>query len=132
MTDDLQALIPKGKSDVETARAAVEAGYPKVAPILPQLFVWMQDFNWPVAHVLAPFFVSIGAPILVEIRRVLGTDDGMWKYWALMIAESLPSHVRVELRPDLLRIVEQPTPDETVDGVAESAAELLALIDGDT
>lgn len=132
MTDDLRALIPRGKSDVEIARAAVEAGYPKVAPILPQLFEWMQDFNWPVAHVLAPFFVSIGTPILGEIRRVLGTDDGMWKYWALMIAEALPPQVRMELRPDLVRIVEHPTPDETADEVVERAAELLALIDGDT
>lgn len=122
---DLESLLPRHKSDVERARAAVAAGYPKVAPILPQLFQWMQDFNWPVAHVLAPFFVSIGHPILEEVRRVLATNDGLWKYWALHIVEALPLSERAELREQLERIVHRPTPDEIAGEVAEIAKEIL-------
>jgi hypothetical protein len=81
--DHLRNLIPTSKVDIERAAAAVEAGYPEVAPILGELIGWLQDYNWPVAHVLAPFLASIGAPLVPHVWHVLLTDDGVWKYWVI-------------------------------------------------
>jgi hypothetical protein len=50
--------IPKNKGVLAAAQAAIDIGYPGVAPILPQLLEWLQDYNWPVAHMLAPFLAS--------------------------------------------------------------------------
>lgn len=62
-THTMQHLIPQGKADLDRARAAVETGYPAVAPILAELTTWLQNCNWPVAHILIPFLASIGAPM---------------------------------------------------------------------
>src|SRR5262249_44528772 len=58
----LLALLPTGKHDVASARALVALGYPAVAPVLPQLLEWVQDINWPVAAVLAPFSRALARP----------------------------------------------------------------------
>ena len=79
----LSQLVPKDKLDLDTARAAVEAGYPLIAPILPDLLQWLQDCNWPVAHVLAPFLASIGEPLVPHVANVMEGDDYVWKYWMI-------------------------------------------------
>ena len=78
-------LVPRHKSDLEWADTAVGAGYPAVDPILGELLEWLQDYNWPVAHVLAPFLSGIGpVPSIVEhIRTILASDDNIWKYYLL-------------------------------------------------
>ncbi|CNH01947.1 DUF5071 domain-containing protein [Yersinia pekkanenii] len=80
---ELYALIPKDKMDIETAKKAVNYGYPGVAPILPVLIYWMQDLNWPVAQELAPFLAKIGAPLKQPVLNVLKTQDTIWKYWVV-------------------------------------------------
>lgn len=76
--DHIQDLVPTHKKDLERAEAAVKAGYPAVEPILGRLIEWLQDCNWPVAHVLAPFLESVGAPLVPHIWRVLRTNDDIW------------------------------------------------------
>jgi len=77
MGDGMRDLIPAAKDDLATARRAIEPGYPTVAPILSELFRWLQDGNWPIFSVLAPFLVRIGLPIAEEVRRILSTDDDL-------------------------------------------------------
>src|SRR4051794_23281462 len=78
---DVQHLIPQNKFDLKRAQAAVEVGYPAVAPILPELLEWLQDYNWPVAHILAPFLASIGEPLVPH-----GSPRS--KPWATLAAQS--------------------------------------------
>ena len=80
----LRELLPHEKGDTERAEAIVALGYPAVAPILPDLIEWLQDCNWPVAHVLSPFLAQIGLPLLPPVRAVLATNDYQWKYWVLL------------------------------------------------
>ncbi len=55
--------LPQDKYDTEAATALVGAGWESIAPVMPQILTWMQDLNWPVAHILQPFLVSVrGAP----------------------------------------------------------------------
>jgi hypothetical protein len=46
---------------------------------------WLQDYNWPVAHVLAPFLRGMGPvdPLVAVVRAILDGDDSVWKYHVL-------------------------------------------------
>jgi len=126
MPTDPRLLIPKDKCDIATAKAAVAAGFPAVEPILPQLLEWIQDVNWPVAHVLLPFFRTIGRPLIPEVRRIFATDDDVWKYWVLTnLVDYWPPDLIAEVRTDLERFDRNPTPGETKEEVALEAREVL-------
>lgn len=58
----LTARLPKHSGDTEGARELVALGYPVLAPVLPQLFRWLETGDSPVALVLRPFFAELGAP----------------------------------------------------------------------
>ena len=128
MTDELRKLLPKNKLDDENAKALVKLGYPAVAPVLPELFECIQDINWPIALVIAPFLSTIGEAAFPEIRRILGTTDGTWKYWVLHVVENMANETIIGLRDDMLRIVNNPTKDEIDDEVVDKALEILARL----
>jgi hypothetical protein len=125
MPSDASALVPRDKFDVVRAEAAVAAGYPAVGPVLPSLLEWLQDMNWPVARVLAPFAASIGAPLESNLREILSGPDLVWKYWIIsqVIAKS-PELQRI-FRAELHRLVEHPTEPELREELNEVAQEAL-------
>jgi len=124
--DHIQDLIPTHKSDLQRAEAAIKAGYPAVEPILGRLIEWLQDYNWPVAHVLAPFLESVGAPLVPHIWHVLRTNDDIWKYWVIgILIQSLPKEAAVEFRPELERLAYNPEPNERTEELDEQAREAL-------
>ena len=125
MQNDIRTLIPQNKFDTERANQVVAAGYPAIEPILPDLLEWIQDCNWPVAQVLAPFLGTIGAPLIPHIRKILATDDNMWKYWALTYLVQNSPDVAAELREELQRYADSPTPGEAAEGLNEIAQNIL-------
>jgi hypothetical protein len=126
----LRAMLPKDRHDVASAAAIAALGYPAVAPLLPDLLSWLQDYNWPVARALAPFLAAVGEPVLPEVRRILASDDEMWKYWVLVaVVAAMPAAVAGLLRPELVRMATQPTPGEVTDEVNLAAREILDAID---
>jgi hypothetical protein len=131
-TGDLREFLPKHKKDVSNADRAVSLGYPAIAPILPELFEWLRDCNWPVSRIIAPFLASIGEPVIPEIRIILQSDDDIWKYWVLeqIVAESTPEVAR-GLYDELIRIVTGPTLGEVAEDVAEIAQEILEKLEND-
>ena len=106
------SLVPKSKSDLETANRAVAAGYPAVKPVLGDLIVWLQDYNWPVAHVLAPFLAEIGIPLVPYIDRVFATTDETWKYWMIVCLISNNDDLFEHYKQKLTRYAEQPTDND--------------------
>jgi hypothetical protein len=126
MVESLQDLIPTNKHDLDRARAAVEAGYPAVDPILGGLMEWLQDDNWPVARILTPFLQSIGAPLVPHIWDVLRTNDNVWKYWVIgVLIPSLPEDVAAEFRPELERLGYSPQLHERTEELDERARGVL-------
>ncbi len=118
--------LPRDKFDTEAANEIACAGWPHIEPIASQLLGWLQDANWPVAKVLTPALVKIGAPLGPYVRQVLQTGDETWKYHMVeqLVAQS-PELARA-LRPDLERIALSPTQQELaeqVDCVARKALE---------
>jgi hypothetical protein len=131
MSDDIKNLVPRYKHDVERAEAAIKAGYPKVAPILPDLLEWLQDMNWTVAKPLAPFLASIGEPLIPHIRDILKTDDNIWKYWVLSYVVAESTELAKAFRPELERFVKSPSEDERAEGLNEIALEILERLNGE-
>ena len=124
--NEIHSLIPQGKDDIERANAVVAAGYPTVAPILPDLLTSLQDCNWPIAHVLAPFLLSIGSPLIPHIHNIMNTDDEVWKYW-IMVAIMRESHeVAQAFREELERLAYSPTLREMAEELNEEAQFTLA------
>jgi hypothetical protein len=123
--EDIRSLVSQHKSDIERAEAAIAAGYPAVGPILPELLMWLQDYNWPVAHTLAPFLASIGAPLIPHIRTIMATDDEIWKYWVMGIIMGDSPEVAAAFREDLERIAYAPTERETREELDDRARDLL-------
>jgi hypothetical protein len=123
--DDLRDLLPQDKCDTERAEALVALGFPAVAPVLSELVEWLQDYNWPVAHVLAPFLASLGAPLVPQVRDVLDTDDHVWKYWVLgcIVAESPAVFEAVQLQVRQAALA--PDGDEDDEAVREQARQVL-------
>jgi hypothetical protein len=126
--ESLQDLIPNSKYDLDRARAAVEAGYPAVDPILGGLLEWLQDDNWPVARILTPFLQSIGAPLVPYIWHVLRTNDDVWKCWVIgVLIPSLSEDVAAEFffRPELERLGYSPQFHERTEELDERARGVL-------
>ena len=121
----LRELLPHEKGDTERAEAIVALGYPAVAPILPDLIEWLQDCNWPVAHVLSPFLAQIGLPLLPPVRAVLATNDYQWKYWVLLrLVEPSPDLV-FALHDEITRLAVHPTAAEILEELDYVAQEIL-------
>ena len=126
MTEEIKDLLPKDKLDVDRAKAIVKRGYPAVAPILKELMEWVQDGNWPVFHVLAPFLSSIGAPLVPEVKRVLVSDDYEWKMSVLMGIVSRSDEIARAVKDELVVLANAKTPW----GLDETAQEILEKIAG--
>lgn len=118
-----------GKGDIKTLDRLIDIGYPGVAPVLPFMIEWLQDMNWPVAHRLEQFLISIGQPVLAEVRRVFATDDEVWKYWCIGLLSGLDLSIVEEMRPELTELAFRPTPAEEHEEVAQEARELLQRMD---
>lgn len=122
MTD---SLVPKSKFDLESANRAVAAGYPAVEPVLADLVEWLQDYNWPVAHVLAPFLADIGIPLVPQIDHVFTTNDETWKYWMIVCLISHNDELYEHYKTRLIELAEHPSESDRVDELDEVARELL-------
>jgi hypothetical protein len=119
--------LPQSKHDLERAHALVALGFPGVEPVLPRLLEWIQDMNWPVAQVLAPFLAEIGRPLAPHIRQVLQTDDLAWQDYILSGVVLASPELIEELRPQIERLALHPTPIELADGITFTARWVLGL-----
>ena len=125
MHPDLQACLTRHKADVPAAEAATLRGWPAVEPLTMSLLEWLQDINWPVAQVLAPFFATVGTDLAPYVRPVLESQDDVWKYHVI---ESVVSHsvsLTQALEGELRRIAQSPTPSEHAEEVHRVAREAL-------
>ena len=103
------SLIPRSKFDLEAANRIVNAGYPAVKPVLSELLEWLQDYNWPVAKVLAPFLAGIGSPLIAHIDHVFSTSDDTWKYWMIVCLISRNDDLFAHYKPKLIQYAENPS-----------------------
>lgn len=120
--NDLKSLLPKHRLDETNAIAITSLGYPAVDSVLPDLLYWLQDYNWPVAKVIAPFLATIGTPLIPHLRDILMTTDDEWKYWIMTLIIAKSPEVTQGLQPELNRLATHSTQSEkssTLDVIAQ-------------
>jgi Domain of unknown function (DUF5071) len=125
----IEDLVPTHKLDLERAQAAVAAGYPRVVPILDDLLMCIQDVNWPVARVLLPFLAGLGSPLVPHVRRILSSEDHVWKYNVIAFVIAECETLRREFEPELCRLVASPTEVEKIEELPIVAADALGRLE---
>jgi hypothetical protein len=123
---DQAGVVPTNKSDIAAAERAVALGWPGAELVISELLEWIQDYNWPVAHTLAPFLASVGRPLARYLRPIFDGDDEVWTYWVInAVLANAPDELFEEFTPLLVRIAEHPTPGERTEELDEVAATVL-------
>ncbi len=114
------------KFDIEKAEKLKSYSYKEIAPIIPDLLMWLQDMNWPVAPVIAKYLRSISEELSDEIIRILNGKDEMWKYWTI---EVFGIRSEKKLDPKIIEILHSiaytPSPEEKEYEVDLQAIEAL-------
>ncbi len=122
--------IPKDKHDLESIKKLSEFEYPYYKPILPSLFEWIQDINWPVAQKIVPLLLKAGIDTIPHIKHIFQTDDYVWQYWTItFVVDKFEGNLRNEileaLRFDLERLAYNPTDEEKKEELDIAAKEVL-------
>ncbi|WP_211232013.1 DUF5071 domain-containing protein [Pseudoduganella violaceinigra] len=116
-------MMPADKFDTSTVQEIVASG----DATDPGLLEWVQDLNWPVARVLAPFLASAGSIVAPGIRLVLESSDDTWKSSLVSGVVVNSKELIVLLQPELKRIANAPTYGERAEGLDQLVIELLKL-----
>jgi Domain of unknown function (DUF5071) len=83
----IKKLVPKDKHDMDFD-AILDFHwfyYEELKPIIPDLLTWLQDLNWPVAKPISGHLKTMLPDILTELRPILESEDGVWKYNILKV-----------------------------------------------
>ncbi|WP_127530095.1 DUF5071 domain-containing protein [Paenibacillus kobensis] len=130
----IKEFIPKNKFDYEAINKlkSIDPARYNLQPIMSQLFEWIQDINWPVAQELCPVLASLKPEdIIPHIKMVLQSGDDCWQYACIQfLIPALPTEVKLEIAPDLLRIIKAPTTNEKLCEIDETAREIYEDIIG--
>jgi hypothetical protein len=128
MRSDVRSSVPRHKLDLEAAESATQLAFAEIEPIVPALLEWLQDPNWPVAHVIAPYFAKVGEPLAPFVRRIFDGADGGWKYSLIYSVVMESRNLCAALESDLRRLADEPTADDEKEEVNLAAAEALAWL----
>ena len=127
--EDLFKLLPEDKYDIDNFQLLQNLGYPIVEAVLFQLFEWIQDMNWPVAQEIAPFLALGGDSIIPHVKKILKSDDGIWKYWTLnFVMDEVPISVLKNIKKELEYLIENKTDKDIREEVDILAKKLLKKI----
>jgi len=120
---------PKGTWS-EQARRICQGNAPYIGQQIPALLCWLEDYNWPGAHNIAHFLLSMGKPVVPHVRRILQqSEDLQWKYWLVLVfALNWPQDYVREIRDEVLSLA-RGGDDNEVHLIALEAAIKANMID---
>ncbi|MBP2243270.1 hypothetical protein J2Z40_003869 [Cytobacillus eiseniae] len=126
---DYTNLLPRNKHDFDRVDQLKKMNRIELLPLLPGLLEWIQDMNWPIAHEVAELLLTFPNEMVPLIQDVFATNDEIWKYWCLdILIKRLPKEIKVQLKDELIRLVERPTVGEKYEELDEMASEILSTI----
>ncbi|WP_313804310.1 DUF5071 domain-containing protein [Cytobacillus sp.] len=122
--------LPKNKHDFDQVYKLKKMDRTELLPLLPGLMEWVKDMNWPIAHEVAELLITFPNDIVPLIKEVLCTNDDVWKYWCLeILVKRLPEGLGMDLKSELINLVERPTAGEKLEELDEIAMEILRTIE---
>ncbi|WP_139293597.1 DUF5071 domain-containing protein, partial [Mycobacterium tuberculosis] len=116
-------------SDFETLNRLKACEKNVVRPLIPELFDWLQDINWPISSDLSDILLNFDDELIPHIRKVLQSDDGTWKYSILIkLVCKMSISNRVKLIPDLKKLSASKESYDLDEGLDELSMEILESI----
>lgn len=122
---NVKELVPKHKFDDSNIEKLYMLTDEEIKPIIYDLLVWLQDYNWPVADKVLKVLLEREDLVLPHIKYILKKDDfktnsekddyDMWKIWLMiLLIPSFNKEHKEELEQDLLYLINNNKIDEDV------------------
>lgn len=125
----IRELIPNDKHDLDSVWRLQQYTAVEIADILPELFEWLQDINWPVAKELTKVLPKYGNVLIPHIEVALTSGDPQWQFSLLQfLIRELPKETSILLSDTILRIADAPTQSEILEDIHILARETLEVI----
>ena len=126
----IKTFVPKHKTDWNFDKACdfLWYEYQELKPIIPELLMWLQDYNWPVAIPIAHHLQKMLPDILPELMPILEGNDSTWKYWILKIffIETKSEHWK-NIQTTIEQLAFNPSENDKKDEVNLLALEILNI-----
>lgn len=121
--------VPKHKFDYETVERIRNTDPEIIKPVLPYIFEWLEDINWPVAQELVKVLVRFDDLIIPFIKDLIHRPDGLREYSVYFFMLPLLTDTQLTLLKDELeRIAYFPSKFESEEGYFEIAEKYLQKI----
>lgn len=121
-------MIPRHKFDKLAVLRLQLSTRKEIIPILPELLVWIQDMNWPIAPKIVELLRAYPIETVPHIKEILKGTDSIWKYWCLLeLVQPMSKEHQLLFKDDLLRLVHHPSEDDRLEELDQIAAEILKI-----
>lgn len=77
---DKSLYIPVSKHDFETLERIKITNPNNIQEVLPQIFEWIEDINWPISPELVKVLASFGDMIIPFVIDFIRNPDGLREY----------------------------------------------------
>ena len=122
-------ILPKDKFDVEAVEKLKQLDEREIIKLIPEMFLWIADGNWPVAIPMIEVLVKYPKYIMDELMLHLSIEeqDDELKYFIItLLIPRLPSVYQEKLLPHIKRIYYSPSMSEK-SGSYEAAEGYLGI-----
>ena len=124
-----ESLLPRDKYDIDKVEKLKKLDRNILEFLLPELLVFIQDTNWPVAPGVLEILLTFPKEIVPHVQDILASDDDNWKWFILhFLVIELPIESRIQFTAYLTRVAENPTTNELAEELDEIATEILATL----
>lgn len=127
----MKNYIPNSKFDRAAVKALHCCTFEAIKADIPELLIWLQDMNWPVASGVVNYLRPHLHEIEEEVLEILQGDDANWKYGIISsLIGASPQPPGKKLALAIKRIASHPTSfehQEEVDDVAKDVVEKFGL-----
>ncbi|MFJ5764528.1 DUF5071 domain-containing protein [Lysinibacillus sp. NPDC093210] len=127
--EEFEVFLPRNKHDIDKVVEIKKLDRNILVSLLPELLVFTQDMNWPVAPGVLEILLTFPKEIVPHVNAVLSSDDDNWKWFILhFLVIELPLESRVQFKEYLTRVAETPTEVELAEELDEIAKEILETL----
>lgn len=127
---DIKELLPKDKFDNNGLNRLSELTDEEIKPFIPDLLVWVQDMNFPVAETVCRVIAGHYAVADDEIIKLLDVSqtDELWKYFIITGLLPVIENPSDSLINAVRRIALNASDSEITEEVEEVAKEYLNIM----
>lgn len=122
---DIKDLIPKNKYDISAVSELKKLSDIEIESIIPELLVWIQDMNWPIAEDIVEVLSVHGKVTEPYILNILKSDqkDEIWKFNIItyLLKKNKSFSENTSIMSEVERIAVLPTKGEQLEFVDTAA-----------